>query len=70
MKLIKPEFGSDVKSIGYRLDLLEGQKNLSRSIDEDAKLEENVLSTDKPKEESNKTNILISDHRRLDNVRK
>ena len=28
MKLVKPEFGSDVKSIGYRLDLLEGQSNL------------------------------------------
>ena len=25
MKIIKPEFGSDVKSIGYRVDLLEGK---------------------------------------------
>lgn len=40
MKLIKPEFGSDVKSIGYRLDLLEGQTSLSRSVDEDTKSEE------------------------------
>ena len=46
MKLIKPEFGSDVKSIGYRLDLLEGQTSLSRSVDEDTKSEE-ILNANK-----------------------
>ena len=35
MKLVKPEFGSDVKSIGYRLDLLEGQSNLSHPTTDD-----------------------------------
>ena len=52
MKLIKPEFGSDVKSIGYRLDLLEGQTSLSRSVDEDTKSEEKILADEKPKDES------------------
>ena len=52
MKLIKPEFGSDVKSIGYRLDLLEGQTSLSRSVDEDTKSEEKTLADEKPKVES------------------
>jgi len=52
MKLIKPEFGSDVKSIGYRLDLLEGQTSLSRSVDEDTKSEEKIISDEKPKDES------------------
>ena len=52
MKLIKPEFGSDVKSIGYRLDLLEGQTNLPRSVDEDAKSEEKEIANEKPKDES------------------
>ena len=52
MKLIKPEFGSDVKSIGYRLDLLEGRTSLSRSIDEDTKSEEKILADEKPKDES------------------
>lgn len=53
MKLIKPEFGSDVKSIGYRLDLLEGRTSLSRSVDEDTKPEEKILADEKPKDESN-----------------
>ena len=52
MKLIKPEFGSDVKSIGYRLDLLEGQTNLPRSVDEDTKPEEKAIANEKPKDES------------------
>ena len=52
MKLIKPEFGSDVKSIGYRLDLLEGRTSLSRSVDEDTKSEEKILADEKPKDES------------------
>ena len=33
MKLIKPEFGSDVKSIGYRLDLLEGKSTQENQIE-------------------------------------
>ena len=52
MKLIKPEFGSDVKSIGYRLDLLEGQTNLPRTVDEDTKSEEKAIANEKPKDES------------------
>ena len=52
MKLIKPEFGSDVKSIGYRLDLLEGQTNLPRSVDEDTKPEEKAIANEKPKDQS------------------
>ena len=52
MKLIKPEFGSDVKSIGYRLDLLEGQTNLPRTVDEDTKSEEKAIPNEKPKDES------------------
>ena len=52
MKLIKPEFGSDVKSIGYRLDLLEGQTNLPRSVDEDTKPQEKAIANEKPKDES------------------
>ena len=52
MKLIKPEFGSDVKSIGYRLDLLEGQTNLPRSVDEDTKPQEKAIANEKTKDES------------------
>ena len=52
MKLIKPEFGSDVKSIGYRLDLLEGQTNLPRSVDEDTKPQEKAIANEKPKDQS------------------
>jgi len=52
MKLIKPEFGSDVKSIGYRLDLLEGQTNLPRTVDEDTKPQEKAIANEKPKDQS------------------
>ncbi len=32
MKVIKPELGSDVKTIGYRIDLLEGKLSKNEVI--------------------------------------
>ena len=54
MKLVKPEFGSDVKSIGYRLDLLEGQSNLSHPTTDDESDLNNSIKHNEAKPEPKK----------------
>ena len=54
MKLVKPECGSDVKSIGYRLDLLEGQSNLSHPTTDDESDLNNSIKHNETKPEPNK----------------
>ena len=53
MKIIKPEFGSDVKSIGYRVDLLEGKliADVKPKKEEkpELKVEEEKIEVPKPK---------------------
>jgi len=61
MKIIKPELGSDVKSIGYRVDLLEGKLTGSVEPKKEEKLEleseeEKKIEVEKPKKNIKKTN--------------
>ena len=59
MKLVKPEFGSDVKSIGYRLDLLEGQSNLSHPTTDD---ESNLNNSWEVLSPSGKTELIVPNY--------
>ena len=60
MKIIKPEFGSDVKSIGYRVDLLEGKliTDVKPKKEEkpELKVEEEKIEVPKPKKNIKKQN--------------
>ena len=60
MKIIKPEFGSDVKSIGYRVDLLEGKliADVKPKKEEkpELKVEEEKIEVPKPKTNLKKKN--------------
>ena len=60
MKIIKPEFGSDVKSIGYRVELLEGKliTDLKPIKEEkpEVKVEEEKIEVPKPKKNIKKKN--------------
>ena len=57
MKIIKPELGSDVKSIGYRVDLLEG-KFTNSPIDDNQEIETvKEEKVENPKPKKNKKNI-------------
>jgi len=60
MKIIKPELGSDVKSIGYRVDLLEGKiiGSVESIKDEkpESKVKEEKKELKKPKKNIKKTN--------------
>ena len=60
MKIIKPELGSDVKSIGYRVDLLEGKLTgaVQPKKEENPVLEvkEEKVKVEKPKKNIKKTN--------------
>jgi len=61
MKIIKPELGSDVKSIGYRVDLLEGKLTgaVQPKKEEKPELEvkEEKVEEKKPKKNIKKANI-------------
>ena len=60
MKIIKPELGSDVKSIGYRVDLLEGKLIGEAKPKKDEKpvpkVEEEKIEIEKPKKNIKKKN--------------
>ena len=60
MKIIKPELGSDVKSIGYRVDLLEGKLTASVETKKEEKPElevkEEKIEVEKPKKNVKKAN--------------
>ena len=60
MKIIKPELGSDVKSIGYRVDLLEGKLTASVETKKEEKPElevkEEKIDVEKPKKNVKKAN--------------
>ena len=61
MKIIKPELGSDVKSIGYRVDLLEG-KFTNSPIDDNQEIEtvkEEKVENPKPKKNKKNINCLL-----------
>ena len=60
MKIIKPELGSDVKSIGYRVDLLEGKLTGAVPPKKEAnpvlEVKEEKVKVEKPKKNIKKTN--------------
>ncbi len=60
MKIIKPELGSDVKSIGYRVDLLEGKLTgplePKKEQESELKVKEEKKEEEKPKKNIKKTN--------------
>ena len=56
MKIIKPEFGSDVKSIGYRVDLLEGKLITDVKPKKEEKPEEEKIEVPKSKKNIKKKN--------------
>ena len=66
MKIIKPEFGSDVKSIGYRVDLLEGKLTADVKLEKDEKSKPEVLK-EKTKVEKTKKNIKKKNKESLEN---
>ena len=60
MKIIKPELGSDVKSIGYRVDLLEGKLTASvetkKEVNPEFEVKEEKIEAEKPKKNIKKAN--------------
>ena len=66
MKIIKPELGSDVKSIGYRVDLLEGKLTGVKEPKKEEKLELEARD-EKIKIEKTKKNIKKTNKESLEN---